>query len=91
MAAEKQRALAQIGSMFAYLPDDADAAERLRPWLTTQLKQFLGALTYGNLEMPELMGVVAVLAPPFSRVVGRSSTAQQPFAKLRLVREEPDL
>ena len=81
---DKERIAMQVQCTFDFMPDNLDEAEKLRPWLAYQLDGFLRTLTYADLEMPELMGAVAVLGPAFSRILG-TTHATKPLPTLRVV------
>lgn len=90
LAADKERLLSQVRASLEFLPDDAEEAEILEPWLFSQLNQFLQTVKRSDLELTVLTGLVGLLVPTFSAllpgpIIGDPPGKQAGLPTLRIV------
>ena len=72
---DQKEIIARLHATFAFMPDEQVAAEELRQWLTWQLREFLEHVGPARLTISELMALVGVLGPAFSRFLIESGPA----------------
>lgn len=71
----------KVSAALDYLGDE-QSAEQLRPYVEWQLKGLMEVVCLEHMNTPELMALVAVLAPVFSRAIG--GPPPEPKRRLRL-------
>ena len=69
MSPEKQAIVDRVIAALNYLPDDPVLAAENHAWFARQLNDIVGGLTHQHIHVFEEMAAIAVLGPPFSKML----------------------